>query len=178
MQRPAILVLNAGSSSLKFALFEARQGCAQTAGGAVTGIDTDASRFTLTATSDAEDVEREGAFPNRHTALAAAAAIRYLCYHVRRHLVALTAPLEGLHRLVFTGGIGANFAPVRELVCAGLGYLGVRIDHEANLTGQKTISAPGAPVIVEIRQTDEEWVIADHVARLCVECASERKEAS
>ena len=113
----------------------------------------------------------------RHDA-AAAEAIRYFCYHVRRHLVALTAPLEGLDRLVFTGGIGANAAPVRELICAGLGYLGVRIDHEANLAGQETISEAGAPVAVEVRQTDEEQVIADHVARLCLECASAREAAS
>ncbi|KDB04688.1 hypothetical protein U879_05470 [Defluviimonas sp. 20V17] len=113
-----------------------------------------------------------------HHDAAAAEAIRYFCYHVRRHLVALTAPLEGLDRLVFTGGIGANAAPVRELICAGLGYLGVRIDHEANLAGSKAISAAGSRAIVEVRQTDEEQVIADHVARLCTECASGRKEAS
>lgn len=113
----------------------------------------------------------------RHDA-AAAEAIKYFCYHVRRHLVALTAPLEGLDRLIFTGGIGANAAPVRELIGAGLGYLGVRIDHEANLAGQKTISPPGAPVIVEVRQTDEEQMIADHVARFSVECDAARKAAS
>lgn len=113
----------------------------------------------------------------RHDA-ASAEAIRYFCYHVRRHLVALTAPLEGLDRLVFTGGIGANAAPVRELICAGLGYLGVRIDHEANLAGSKTISASDSPVAVEVRQTDEEQVIADHVSRLRQECARKPKAAS
>ncbi|MAS04188.1 MAG: acetate kinase [Ahrensia sp.] len=113
----------------------------------------------------------------RHDA-ASAEAIRYFCYHVRRHLVALTAPLEGLDRLVFTGGIGANAAPVRELICAGLGYLGVRIDHEANLAGSRTIAAAGSRVNVEVRQTDEEQVIADHVARLRHECACKPKAAS
>lgn len=113
---------------------------------------------------------------DRHDA-AAAEAIRYYCYHVRRHLVSLTAPLEGLDRLVFTGGIGANAAPVRTLICAGLGYLGVVLDAEANAASRTTISAPGAPVTVEVRQTDEEAMIADHVTRLCPGCETV-KEAS
>ncbi|MGR3271708.1 acetate/propionate family kinase [Thalassococcus profundi] len=113
----------------------------------------------------------------RHDA-ASGEAIRYFCYHVRRHLAALTAPLEGLDRLVFTGGIGANAAPVRELVCAGLEYLGIRLDHDANAGGRRTISEPDAGVIVEVRQTDEEEVIADHVLRLCPDCASHAKVAS
>lgn len=112
-----------------------------------------------------------------HHDAAAAEAIRYYCYHVRRHLVSLSAPLEGLDRLVFTGGIGANAAPVRTLVCAGLGYLGVVLDVEANAANGKTISAPGAPVAVEVRQTDEEAMIADHVTRLCPGCETV-KEAS
>lgn len=109
---------------------------------------------------------------------ASAEAIRYFCYHVRRHLTALTAPLEGLDRLVFTGGIGANAAPVRELVCAGLDYLGIRLDRDANAEGRKTISTPGSDVSVEVRQTNEEEVIADHVLRLCPDCASQAKATS
>lgn len=113
----------------------------------------------------------------RHDA-ASAGAIRYFCYHVRRHLVALTAPLEGIDRLVFTGGIGANAAPVRALVCAGLGYLGLRLDAAANAEGRQTISPPGAVVTVEVRQTDEEAMIAAHVARLFTGCDSNIKEVS
>ena len=113
----------------------------------------------------------------RHDA-ASAEAIGYFCYHVRRHLTALTAPLEGLDRLVFTGGIGANAAPVRELVCAGLDYLGIRLDRDANAEGRKTISAPGADVSVEVRQTDEEEVIAGHVLQLCPDCALQAKVES
>lgn len=111
----------------------------------------------------------------RHDA-ASAEAIRYFCYHVRRHLVALTAPLEGLDRLVFTGGIGANAAQVRALVCAGLGYLGIGLNAKANAEGRRTISKPGSAVTVEVRQTDEEAMIASHVAKSG--CGSKVKEAS
>ncbi len=109
---------------------------------------------------------------------AAAEAIRYFCYHVRRHLVALTAPIEGLDRLVFTGGIGANAASVRSLTLAGLGYLGLELDDVANEAGQGVISAPDAPVTVEVRTTDEEAMIAAHVARLCPACGDEEVRAA
>jgi acetate kinase len=110
-----------------------------------------------------------------HPDEAAAEAIRYFCYHVRRHLVALTAPLEGVDRVVFTGGIGANAAPVRALVCAGLHYLGITLNKEANAENRPVISAAGAPVTVEVRQTDEEAMIADHVARLCPACETAKE---
>lgn len=109
---------------------------------------------------------------------ASAEAIRYFCYHVRRHLAALTAPLEGIDRLVFTGGIGANAGQVRALVCAGLGYLGIQLDEEANENNRKIISAPRSRVVVEARQTDEEAMIAEHVSRLCGNCADSVREAS
>ena len=109
---------------------------------------------------------------------ASAEAVHFFCYHVRRHLAALTAPLEGLDRVVFTGGIGSNAAPARALVCAGLGYLGLRLDETANSGGRKIISAPKSRVIVEVRQTDEEAMIADHVSRLCPDCAAKVEEIS
>lgn len=105
-----------------------------------------------------------------------AEAIRYFCYHVRRHLAGLTASIEGLDRLVFTGGIGANSAPVRALVCTGLGYLGLSLDETANTEGHKIISGVGSRVVVEVRQTDEEAMIAKHVTRLCSDCANDLKE--
>lgn len=108
---------------------------------------------------------------------AARDAVRYFCYHVRRHLVGLTAPLGGLDRLVFTGGIGASAAQVRQEICAGLGYLGIELDSAANDAGNSRISAPGARVTVEARQTDEEAIIAEHVRRLRAGRAEDIREA-
>lgn len=108
---------------------------------------------------------------------AAREAVRYFCYHVRRHLVGLTAPLGGLDRLVFTGGIGASAAQVRQEICAGLGYLGIELDSAANDAGNSRISAPGARVTVEARQTDEEAIIAEHVRRLRAGRAEDIREA-
>lgn len=93
----------------------------------------------------------------------AAEAVAYFCYHARRHLAGLTAALGGLDRVVFTGGIGANAPQVRAAICAGLGYLGITLERGANAHGAGVISVPRAPVTVEVRQTDEEAMIAGHV---------------
>jgi len=94
---------------------------------------------------------------------AATEAVAYFCYHARRHLAGLTAALGGIDRLVFTGGIGANAPQVRAGICSGLGYLGIVLDETANLSGDPVISTGSAGVAVEVRQTDEEAMIAGHV---------------
>ena len=94
----------------------------------------------------------------------AAEAVEYFCYQARLHLARLTAALGGLDRVVFTGGIGENSAEIRGRICAGLGYLGISLAGHANTAGDKVISAPGARVTIEVRATDEEEMIARHVA--------------
>lgn len=95
---------------------------------------------------------------------AAAEAVDYFCYQARLHLARLTGALGGLDRVVFTGGIGENSAGVRGRICAELGYLGIGLDSTANKMGTGVISKPGAGVTVEARATDEEKMIACHVA--------------
>tara|TARA_R110002020_G_scaffold4275_1_gene19039 strand:- start:2196 stop:3392 length:1197 start_codon:yes stop_codon:yes gene_type:complete len=94
---------------------------------------------------------------------AAAEAVAYFCYHARRHLAGLTATLGGVDRLVFTGGIGANAPLVRAGICDRLGYLGIELNKSANLRGDPVISTGSVGVTVEVRQTDEEAMIAGHV---------------
>mgnify|MGYP003630936321 FL=1 len=97
---------------------------------------------------------------------AATEAVAYFCYHARRHLAGLTAALAGIDRLVFTGGIGANAPQVRAGICDELGYLGIVLNKTANLSGNRVISTGSAGVTVEVRQTDEEAMIAGHVHKL------------
>ncbi|MGB3688201.1 MAG: acetate kinase, partial [Jannaschia helgolandensis] len=94
----------------------------------------------------------------------AAEAVDYFCYQAKLQLARLTGALGGLNRLVFTGGIGENSAEIRGRICAGLGYLGIEVESGANKAGQTVISKSGARVIVEARATDEEKMIARHVA--------------
>jgi acetate kinase len=45
-------------------------------------------------------------------------------HHLCREVGAMLAVLGGLDAIVFTGGVGENCAPLRERVCAQLGFLG------------------------------------------------------
>jgi acetate kinase len=51
-------------------------------------------------------------------------AIDIFCYSVRKQIAAMAAVLEGLHMLVFTGGIGENDAVARVSIAAGLDWAG------------------------------------------------------
>lgn len=96
---------------------------------------------------------------------AATEAIDYFCYQCRRHLAALTSVLGGLDRVVFSGGIGANSAEIRQRICTGLAYLGIALDDSANLSGSRLISSDASSVAIEAIHADEEEMIACHVRR-------------
>lgn len=92
----------------------------------------------------------------------AAEAIAVFCYQARKFVGAFAAALGGLDALVFTGGIGENAAPIRERICAGLEFLGARLDPAANARHDGVISAPGSPVRIRVVRTNEEWIVARH----------------
>jgi acetate kinase len=96
----------------------------------------------------------------------AAEAVALFCYQAKKWVCALAGALEGLDTLVFAGGIGENAAPVRERICAGLGFLGIELDPQQNAAGAPLISVPQGRVAVRVMRTDEEWVIAKSVCRL------------
>lgn len=92
----------------------------------------------------------------------AAEAIEFFVYRVIREIGSLTAALGGLDALVFTAGIGENSPPIRERVCQGLTWLGVRIDPDANQRGNPRISPEKRSPSVWVIPTDEQAMIASH----------------
>jgi hypothetical protein len=64
--------------------------------------------------------------------------------------------------MVFTAGIGENSPLVRQQVCQGLAWLGVRIDPDANQRGNGCVSPEGCTPSVWVISTAEEAVIASH----------------
>ena len=66
--------------------------------------------------------------------------------------------MNGVDAIAFTGGIGENAIPVRETVVKSLGYLGIKLDEEANQTRgeNKVISTADSKVKVAIVPTNEE----------------------
>ena len=96
---------------------------------------------------------------------AARDAIAYFVARVRRELGGLAATLEGMDAIVFTGGIGEHAWRVRELVLAGMEWIGIHLDREANRAGALVISAKASPTTVFVIPTDEERMIAEHTVR-------------
>jgi acetate kinase len=78
-------------------------------------------------------------------------------HRLRAGIAAMAAALGGLDALVFTGGVGENAARVRAEAAAGLAFLGVDLDVEANADAQPDaeVTAPEARVrtlVVEARE--------------------------
>jgi acetate kinase len=101
-----------------------------------------------------ELLDREATDPN------AAEAVDLFCYQARKYAAAMAAAAGGVDTLVFTGGIGERSAPIRARICAGLAFLGVRVDPGRNASHGPVISPDGSPVTVRVIPTDEEISIA------------------
>jgi acetate kinase len=101
-------------------------------------------------------LEKETAEPR------AAEAIELFCYRARKYIGAYAAALGGLDILVFTGGIGESAASIRERICSGLEFLGIRIDQSRNQAHSLLISSDSSPVKVRVIKTDEDRMIARH----------------
>ena len=97
-------------------------------------------------------------------------AMDLYCYRLAKSIASYTAALDGrLDAVVFTGGIGENSAPIREMTLNRLALLGFKVDSEANLKArfgkQGIITETGSTVALVI-PTNEEWVIANDALEL------------
>jgi acetate kinase len=102
----------------------------------------------------------------RHTDFRAAEAVTLFCYRTKTALGAMAAALGGLDTLVFAGGIGASSPDARDLICAGMEFLGIVLDENSNAICAPVISARAARVAVRVIPTDEELIIARTAAEL------------
>ena len=94
------------------------------------------------------------------------AALALYVRRIVREIGSLVAVLGGLDMLVVTAGIGEHNAAIRERVCAGLAYLGVALDADANARDADRISSAQSRIPVVVERTNEEWVAAWHATRL------------
>ena len=93
-------------------------------------------------------------------------AIGMFCHQVRKSLGALAATLGGVDTLIFTAGIGENSPEIRARICAGLGFLGIRLDAARNRRNAAIVSRVGRGVTVRVMKTNEELTIARHTRDL------------
>jgi len=96
----------------------------------------------------------------------AAEAVALFCYQAKKWIGSFAAALGGLDTLVFAGGIGENGPVIRERICAGLGFLGIKLKEAWNAKNAAVISAEGGRVAVRVIRTDEELMIARSVCRI------------
>jgi acetate kinase len=96
----------------------------------------------------------------------AAEAVALFCYQAKKWIGAFAAALNGLDTLVFAGGIGENAPVIRERICHGLSFLGIRLDETKNKANAPVISSDTSPATVRVIRTDEELMIARAVCRL------------
>jgi acetate kinase len=95
-------------------------------------------------------------------------ALEVYVHRLRAGIAAMAAALGGLDALVFTGGVGERAPTVRTRVAAGLGFLGVALDEQANAraTADAEIGAPGATAKALVVTAREDLEIARQVRAL------------
>ncbi len=93
-------------------------------------------------------------------------AVELFVDRAAREIAGMAAAIGGIDVLAFTGGIGENAAPIRARIAEGCGWLGARLDADANARHGPVISAPDSAVEMLVIPTDEEAMIARHTRAL------------
>ena len=98
----------------------------------------------------------------------AANALEVFCYRVAKYVGSYVAALNCVDAIAFTAGIGENAGIVREKVCEHFGYLGIKLDAEANSKRGEdmVISTPDSNVKVAVIPTNEELAICRETVAL------------
>ncbi len=116
--------------------------------------------------SDFRDLEKGMKRGNERCVL----ALDMFAYQTKKFVGAYAAAMGGLDCIVFTAGIGENTPYVREEVCKGLEFLGVKFNGRANKAKNDgtihEISKGNSKVKVLVIPTNEELVIARETAAL------------
>ena len=94
---------------------------------------------------------------------AATLALAAFVHRIVKYSGAYAAVLGGVDAVLFGGGIGEHAAPVRDRICAGLSWLGLKLDRRANehcTAREGVISARRSAIEVHVIPVREERIIA------------------
>ncbi|WP_330203479.1 acetate kinase [Cyanobacterium sp. Dongsha4] len=95
-------------------------------------------------------------------------AVEIYIFRLQEAIASMLPSLGSLDALVFTAGVGENSAFIREKVCQGLGFLGLKLDLEKNnqsLLNENIATADSNSKILII-PTKEDWAIASQCFQL------------
>ncbi len=88
---------------------------------------------------------------------------------VKKLIAQATAVLDGIDTLVFAGTVGERSMPMRERICSGLDYLGIKINPAVNEVSDSVevdLNTTDAKVKITVIKTDEMGEIAKETARI------------
>ena len=95
---------------------------------------------------------------------AASAALDVYVHRLRSYVGSYLVELGGADAIVFTAGVGQHDASIRAATCAGMEWLGLRLDDAANTAADGSqialVSATDSQIAVLVVPTDEELEIA------------------
>jgi len=183
---PRIQTVNGGSSSIKFALFDAGDSVRRVLEGGIERIGLPEASFRVKGADRADNFVRPVPAPDHtsavsilmdwieqrigHTALSAVGhrvlQVGAKYYKPQQITAETVAALGGVDTLVFAGGIGENAPPVRARICEGLGFLGIELEEKLNAANECVISSAASRVTVRMIRADEELMIAETVCRV------------
>jgi acetate kinase len=115
----------------------------------------------LTGTSDMGEVVTRAAAGDGDARL----GFDVYVHRLRAGIASMSAAMEGLDVLVFTGGVGEKSAAVRQHAAAGLRFLGVELDAAANESGagEREIGRMGGAIRTFVITAREDREIARQV---------------
>ena len=115
--------------------------------------------------SDFRDIEAAASQGNERAKL----ALEKFVYEVKKYIGAYATTMGGVDAIVFTAGVGENSVEMRQQICEGLEYMGVKMDTEKNkVRGREVdVSAADSKVKIFVIPTNEELMIAMDTAALC-----------
>ncbi|MBU3914725.1 acetate kinase [bacterium] len=96
-------------------------------------------------------------------------ALEMYVYRIKKYIGSYLAVLGGTDAIVFTAGIGEHSKKIRQLVCEGMGNMGIVLDNEKNDAGRKTareIQAESSTIKIMVIPTNEELKIALETKKL------------
>jgi acetate kinase len=105
-------------------------------------LEHESGMLALAGSADMRAVIEADAGGDAHAGL----ALDVYLHRLRAGIAAMAAAMDGLDAVVWTGGVGEHAPTIRAAAADGLGFLGVRIDHEINptATSDQDLSADGA----------------------------------
>ncbi|WP_314970833.1 acetate kinase [Peptostreptococcus stomatis] len=114
--------------------------------------------------SDFRDIEDAAAEGNQ----LAINALDAYAQRVKKYIGAYAAEMNGVDAIVFTAGLGENGIGMREMICADMDFMGIKLDPEKNdVRGKdRIISTDDSRVKVLLIPTNEELMIARDTLRL------------